>query len=420
MAEYNTVARVGGLLKRVYGKDVVSVVPNNTEHFFSAFPFQGGAERIGEKFFEAVNLGVEQGLTTASGTAGIVTLNDAEAPAIKQAEVDGYQIINRAWIAWDTITRAEQSNSPQAFRKVFDQTIENLRNGHRRRQVMNMLYGGENLGEIASGVNGATQTLTEASNAPGVWFASNGLTVDIYSSDLSTKRATVKVSGYDASNPTAPTVTFSAAVNTTTGDVIVPAGVVSDSANTEAKGLSAILGETSSLFGISLSSYSSFAPSQYNADGEALNQAKLDEAASLSYMKGFSGKLILFCSGYTFNDLHTEQVSRVMTRGYGPENNPAGLRGLGYRIQGDIIVDVVSSPWIKSGEAYLVPDDGSFKRIGTEDLKLGAPYTGSSAIVELHDKSGLQAVSYSLNAMFTSKPFYGVKITGIQNTYGQS
>ncbi|WP_290812543.1 hypothetical protein [Ferrovibrio sp.] len=414
MATYNTVSQVGGILKNVYNKKVVDVVPDNLAVFFDMFQFSGGAEKIGSKFVTEVNFGSENGITVAAGDAGIVDLKAPEAPAIKQAEVTGSQIINSAWVAWDTVTRAIKADSPQAFESLFDRTMKNLRNGHRRAQVLNILYGGDNIGVVSAGANSATQTISLATYAPGIWFASEGMFVDIYDPTLNTKRngADVKVIGY---NTVTRTVTLSATVNTTTDDIIVPRGTVSGAAYVEGIGLSAALGKTSGdLYGLSVTTYPSWKPAQFPVGG-ALSQEKLDEAVTLGFNKGFTGKYVLLTSGATFNNLHTEQLSRVMTRDYGNSNTPAGLRGIGYRIQGDILVDVVSHPWIKNGESYLVPDDDSWRRIGTVDLTLGDPTGEESIIQKLQGKTGYEITSYSLNSMFSETAYQGVKLTGIVN-----
>jgi hypothetical protein len=64
----------------------------NVKIFFDLFPFAPNQERLGNLFVEAVNLSIEQGVTRASGTAGVVSMNNSIASVVKQATVDAAAI----------------------------------------------------------------------------------------------------------------------------------------------------------------------------------------------------------------------------------------------------------------------------------------------------------------------------------------
>lgn len=420
MAQYNDLSVLNGLTKTVYGSSVHQAVPDNVKEFFDMFPFVKNSERLGALFAESVNLSIEQGFTRASGSAGVVTLNNSIASVNKQATVDGTQIIGQVTASWDLVAKARQNGSAQSFKAALTDLVDNVLLSHRRQQVMDMLYGGTSLAIIGTGATSATQTITNASCAAGIWYGSTNMLVDIWDPTLTTKRnaSPLSLTGYsvDASS-SSRTLTFGASVTTTTNDVVVLSGTVAANAYTTPPGLAIISGQTGgTLFGLSQVTYPVFQATQYAVSG-ALTLAQLDQATVLPMTRGYVGKINLLCNPRTFSNLMQEEVARV----HFTSGNTSGTAKIGYNKM-DVVgsngnmISIIASPWIKEGEAYLVPDDGTVKRIGAVDIQLGGPADPQPNWRRIEGATGYSLPTYSLQALFTPEPWKLVKLTNITNT----
>jgi hypothetical protein len=456
-------------------------------------------ERLGNLFAESVNLAIEQGVTRTSGTAGVVTMNNSIASVNKQCTVDAAAIIMQCVLSWDTVAKARQPNSAQSFENAMTQVVDNVLLSHRRHQTADMLYGGDNIGVISAGTASATQTLSKASCAPGIWYGSTGMLVDIYDPTLATKRnaSPLSVTSF-AVDPTGAsrTVTFGASVTTTTNDVVVFSGTVPSQAFITPPGLSIIAGQTGgTLFGLSQSTYPVFQGATFDAGSAALNMKALDQASALPLIRGYTGRLKLLVNPITFSNISMEETARVQLVG----NKATGTAEIGFdevRITSSTGANLscVGSPWIKEGsnaqpslnvvnsgkllqrtiliqapsgegattipamgvrssepkrdaaaiqwlmiwsdlasdgecessdgdsepsstfmEAYLVPDDGSVKRIGAVDIQLGGPADPAPTWRRIEGSTGYSLPTYSLSAMFSAEPWKLTKIKNIVN-----
>jgi hypothetical protein len=437
MAQQNNDLQVlDGLTKIVYGKGVHQAVPDNVKMFFDLFPFVPNGERLGNKFAESVNLAIEQGVTRLTGTAGVAQLNNSIASVNKQATVDAAAIVMQCSIAWDLVARARQPNSAQSFESALTQVVDNVLLSHRRHQVMDMLYGSDTLGTLTGNMTGSapgplTITLSAASTAPAIWYGSDGMLFDIItlsgSNPSGTKRNSVPFSltGYsvDFSSGGTHTITASCASpitggTPTTGDVIVPYGAASGTSWVTPPGLSAIAGtqgnSSPGLFGLNQVQYPMFQSSVYNNGGGALTLGRLDKASALPLTRGYTGKLKLLCNPITFSNISMEETGRVHLVG----SQASGTASIGFNKVNIMTstgaqIEVSGSPWIKEGEAYLVPMDGSVKRVGAVDIQLGGPADPSPTWRRLEGFTGYTLPTYSLQAMFTPEPWKIVKITNI-------
>lgn len=420
MAQYNDLTVLDGLTKKVYGKTVHQAVPDNIKMYFDLFPFVPNQERLGNLFAEAVNLSIEQGVTRSSGSAGVISLNNSVSSIVKQCTVDAAAIIMQATLSWDLVAKARTPNSAQSFQSSMTQVVDNVLLSHRRHQVADMLYGGDNIGVISPGATSATQTITKASCAPGIWYGSTGMLVDVYDPTLTTKRNGSPLSVVSfAVDPTGAsrTLTFGASVATTTNDVVVFSGTVAATAYITPPGLSIIGGQSGgTLFGLSQATYPVFQGCQF-AVGGALTMALLDKATILPLIRGYSGTLKLLCHPQTYSNLVSEETARVqLTQGNISGSVKIGFNTVKYICSSGATIEVEGSPWIKEGEAYLVPMDGSVRRIGAVDIQLGGPADPVPTWRRIEGFTGYSLPTYSLSAMFSAEPWKVTKLTGIVNT----
>jgi len=422
MATYDDLSTLDGLTKRVYGKGVHQAIPDNSRVIYDLFPFAPNQERLGDKFVEAVNLAIEQGVTRTTGTAGVVSLNQSIASVVKQAVVDAAAIVVLAQISWDVVAKARNANSAQSFQSSLTQVVDNALLSHRRHQCADMLYGGDNIGVIQTGTASATQTLKSGSVAPAIFYGSTGMTVDIWDPTLTTKRNASPLSlvSYNVDpGSAARTLTFGASVTTTTNDVVTFAGTVSGNAYVTPPGLSIIAGTTgSTLFTISQSSYPVFQGSVYDCGNAALTMTKVDQATIKPLIRGYSGRMKLLLHPTSFANVAAEEVARINLVGTQTKGSvEVGYDEVRFITAAGANVICVPTPWIKEGEGYIVPDDGTCKRIGAEDIRLGAPSDPSPTWRRIEGATGFSLPTYSLQAMFTPEPWKLVKLVNIVPTF---
>lgn len=420
MAANNDLTVLDGITKKVYGKGVHQAIPDNVKPIFDLFPFVPSSERLGNIFAESVNLSIEQGVTRASGTAGVVAMNAAIASVNKQCTVDAASIIMQAVLSWDLVARAMNPNSAQSFQSAMTQIVDNVLLSHRRHQTADMIYGGTNIGVISSGTASATQTMTTATCAPAIYYGSTGMLVDIYDPTLTTKRngSPLSITGYSV-DPTGAsrTVTFGTSVTTTTADVIVFSGSVAASAYITPPGLDIIAGQTGgTLFGLSQVTYPVFQGTQF-AVGGALTMAQIDKVTTLPLIRGYSGKMTLIVNPVTFSNIVSEETARIhLTQGLVKGTVDIGYNQVRVTTSTGANLSVLGTPWCREGSAYLVPDDGSVKRIGAVDIKLGGPGDNNPTWRRIEGQTGFSLPTYSLTAMFSPEPWKCTKLTGIVNT----
>ena len=351
-------------------------------------------------------------------------MNNSIASVNKQATVDAAAIIMQAVVSWDLVAKARQPNSAQAFENAMTQIVDNTLLSHRRHQVSDILFGGDNIGVISSGTTSSTQTLTNASCAPAIFYGSTNMLVDIYDRTLATKRnsSPLSISSY-AVDPsgTTRTLTFGASVATTTSDVVVFSGTVSSQAYITPPGLSIIAGQQSgTLFGLSQTTYPVFQGGVFDAGSAALTMAKLDQASILPLVRGFTGTLKLICHPRTFSNLSMEETARIQLVGNSgsPVSGTAkvGFNSVKIVTSAGANIEIEGTPWMKEGEAYLVPMDGSCKRIGAVDIQLGGPADPQPTWRRIEAQTGYSLPTYSLSALFSPEPWKLTKIKNITNT----
>lgn len=332
-----------------------------------------------------------------------------------------YEGYRQATISWDLVAKARQPGSAQSFENAMTQVVDNTLLSHRRHQTADLLYGGDDIGIIKTGVASATQTITSASCAPGIFYGSANMLCDLYDVTLATKRnaSPLSIVSYNV-DPTGAnrTITFNSSVTSTTGDRLVFAGTVASQAFVTPPGLSIVAGQTGgNLFGLNQVSYPVFAGSQYDAGNAALTMQKIDAATILPLIRGFNGRMKLLVHPLTFSNIAMEEVARINLVG----SQAKGTAEVGYDTVRFITaaganVECQPSPWVKEGLGFIVPMDGSCKRIGAVDIQLGGPADPQPTWRRIEGQTGYSLPTYSLQALFTPEPWKLVLIKNITNT----
>jgi hypothetical protein len=273
MADANTLTRIGGLLKNVYGG--LETQFNTAAKTYEVF--EKSTEKLGGDHFEmAARVG--------GNTAGIgARLSDDPTPTPSRQNIQKFQVFDRMVEGVINVYEKDVENTEgnaRAFVNHLDDEIERMTVDIKWHQN-NMLFG-DGSGTLAS-VNANTSSSTSLVAKTGSTFGAFGVkylrvgdAIDIWSSDGNTQRnSTSVVLTITAINPTTQTVTVSAAQTLTAGDIIVRNG----SLNKEFQGFYLASDNSSSVTfqGLSRSTYPQIQGTVIPANGNGLSENHLQQ-----------------------------------------------------------------------------------------------------------------------------------------------
>lgn len=420
MAQYTDPAALDGLFKEVYGDDVISLVPESAK-LVKAIPFVSADKELGNKYHQPVVLSNEHGITYAAADAGAFSLNNSVALTMKDAQVQGSQMVLRSSMSYDAAARA--SNSKKAFVKGTELLVENMLETMTKRLELQMLYGGSSggLGNCDSSANSdATTTvitLTSASWAAGIWAGSENAELDLYdgSSQKNTNAALV-ISSVDLDNKTI-TVTGNA-----TDIAAIDTFIAADSDDSayliwrgaygaEMSGIDKIITNTGSLFGINAGTYNLWKGNSY-AVSAALAIGKVLAGVSRAVERGLDEDIALYLNPVVFKDLNDDLAALRRFDSSFKEEGVAGSKSIKYYGQNGVI-DIQPHNCVKQSEAFSLPIKKA-RRIGAVDITFKRPGGGGDQMFrELSDKAGFELRAYTDQAVFIETPARCVKFTGI-------
>ena len=408
----NTVSTLNGLFKTVYAKQLEDLVPDFAI-LQSKVKFEGDSE-LGSLYAQPVNLSHEAGFTyggeTGADSTGLLalSLNDAVAGSMKEAQVKGSELVLRSQILYKALAAASSTKNEKAFRKATGWKVEDMNNSMRKRLEIAMLYGQKGIATVSS-LSSQDITITDASWAGGIWAGSENAYIDVFQSDLSTVRqAGLKVS---AVNFDTKVVTV---VGTTTGiastDVVFFKGALaSGGAFSEMAGLHKIITNTGTLFGISAASFSMWKGTTVTSVGQ-ISFAKLADAVAKAANKGLMEKVLCLLSPRAYGVLNSDQAA---LRVYGAESSKGknGFESLVFHSANGQI-EIVAHPMVKEGDAFLVPES-ALMRIGAADVTFGIPGMQEEFFSLVPAKNAVELQCYTDQAIFLERPAHAVHMSGI-------
>jgi hypothetical protein len=288
MADSNTIARIGGLLKNVYGG--LETQFNREAKTYDIF--EKSTEKLGGDHFEmAARVG--------GNTAGIgARLSDDPTPTASRQNIQKFTVYDRMVEGVIAVYEKDVENTEgnaRAFVNHLDDEIENMTLDIAWHQN-NMLFG-DGSGTLAT-VNANTSSSTTFVAATGSTFGKFGVkylrvgdAIDIWSSDQTTQRnSTSTLLTITGINPATQTVTVSAAQTLTAGDIIVR----NNSLNKEFQGFYLASDNSSSVTfqGLSRSTYPQLQGTVIPASGNGLSENHLQQL--VTQVPARSGKEVDF------------------------------------------------------------------------------------------------------------------------------
>lgn len=416
MATANTTATLEGIFKRVYDNKVRFIYPNGVR-LIKDVPFRGGDKRPGESFNAAITLVFENGFTYLAPGAGVVTLQPAAVGETKRSAVDGFQVILRSQVDYESIAKASTAG-PRAFVQSTKHIVTNMANSFRKRQEIEALYGQDGLGVVESVPAADTIQLTAESWAPGIWAGAEQAVVDILNTGLTAiDDAGITILSLDF---TLRRIQFTAALAGAVGagDRVfwVGAVAVGPTTHSSAIGMHQILAATTgTLFNIDVAAYTLWRANAVDASGSALDMDHIQEAVARIVEKGGGeGRLCLYVSTATWVDLIGDLAAlRRFQRADGNARYEAGAEAITFWTQSGP-VEIKPSIFVKGGFAYLV-DLGAWSRIGAQDFAFGDP-AERQVFHRLEEKSGYDARAYANQSIFCDAIGHNTLISGIVNS----
>jgi len=371
------------------------------------------AESLGQYYIFGVVLQKENGATYApssGASSGPQTLNASIAGYVAQVQVEGYSIYMRSRLSYDAAAKASRAGK-KAFAQAYGAVLKNLKESHQYRLELSLLYGQDGLGVVSSNTSGVL-VLTSASWATGIWAA--GLK-DAILEAFTTVAASATQHNADLTITAISVADKSVTVSGTNsavvaGDILYFKGARTTTGWNECPGLNKILTNTGTLFNVSAASYDAWKSQSYSVGGN-LSMTAILQGAALGMNYGLE-KGVLFCAPEKFAQLGIDEAAlrRYINDG-DAKRTQRGVKGVQFML-GPVDIEVMAHPFVKQGQAMLLPDD-HVHRVGATDITMGMP--GSDEPMEVHvtDTTALEIRSMSDQGVYIERPAHAVNFTGI-------
>lgn len=372
MAAIETLSSLNGNFKNVYGEKIKDLVPESDILYRNdRIKFVSKKGREGIQFNQPVLLSLP-----SSATWGLngPTLNTPIAMQMGNATVTGSAITMRDVLSYDSAARAASSEA--AFEGTVGLVLRTLFKAHGKFAEIDLLYGN---GTVTSGISLAqsatstqaggggtnvTVTVSYGTWAPAIFSGFQNAMLDAYQagSKLNTNAGLqiVSINVVPASSSVGGTITLTGnasdlnALQAASGGVVVDYYWYSAYGNNMA-GISAILQNTGSLFGINAASYDLWQANSFDCASTQLTFSKLQQGVALGVSRGLDESVLSLVSPVTFSDLVNEQAgARRYDSSYSAKKNENGSEALTYWGPSGKI-EVVPHMFVHQGEAFVVP-----------------------------------------------------------------
>ncbi len=399
MATANTVSTLNGLFKEVYADKIENLIPDGVK-LYNMIPFNKESKALGNLYHQPVVLGLEHGVTYGGSNGDAFALNSSIAGVMRDAQVQGFEMVLRSVLSVGAASRSLNSNS--SFEKSTKHLVANMLRSFSRRLEVQLLYGQRGIGDIAT-VTGQELFISDASWAPGIWAGAETMLIDIYDADLTTLvQANLEIESVSFDSRS---VTIRAGQNigaTAALDVFFYKGANGN----EFDGIDEIIRNTGTLFNINAATYNLWQGNvQANGGtGRDLSFQVITEAVTRLVEKGLAEQdLVVLINPIQFDVLLAEQdAKRLYDSSYSKSSHEAGSREIKFASQNGAI-KIISSIYVKAGSAYVLCLD-EFLRVGSSDITFKQPGFEGEFFRILNDSNGYELRAYTDQALFCSAP----------------
>lgn len=408
-----TLSTLNGLFKEAYGDDVKQLVPSSNK-LQLAIPLKLGAKKTGNLYHQPVVLAWPGGFTFAAANSGAFSLNSAVASTMKDAQLQGSQIVLREYMDYEAASRA--AGGINAFVDATKLMFEMMQKSARKIIESELLYGQMGLGKVSAksgSTSPVTITFTAASWAPGLWSGVEGHEYDVYngSSQINTN-ASLVVSSVDID---ARQVTFTGN-NTDIGNINAGYDFYYKGAyGNEAAGVHKILTNSGDLFNINATTYNLWRATSYSAGSAALTFNKVKAAIGQAVGRGLDEDVTLYVNPKGWDSIMTELAAlrRFVEKSGKGGSYEIGSENIVFYSQNGR-VEIVPHIMVKEGFAYGLVKP-SWVRVGATDLTFQTPGYGGQIFTQLQSYAGFEVRNYYNAALLCEMPARNFIITDIVN-----
>ena len=387
--------------KDIYADNIERATPANVK-LWNSLKFRE-AEKTGNQFILPVVLTFSHGVTYAAAGDGAYALKNGVPAEKAQAKVDGSNLTLREYIGYEDAEKAVKGK--KAFVNNVGYLVKNMKeSGDRRFEIM-AFHGGAaaGLGTVAS-ISTATITFTAGQWAAGIWAGMKGAPLTIAASD-GTSAVEVTIASVSIKNKT---ITVSSGTGIAASDVIHFSGA----RGKEFKGLTAIITESSSLYGINPSTYELFKGNEVVLSGD-ISLGKIAAGLNEAIGKGLMEDLDVYLNPITW-ELVNDDLAALRRFERGGEGD-LGSKSISYNYQGGEM-KIHASSFVKEGEIFAIPPK-RYRKVGaTDGLIFNTPgMEGEKFFRHLADNNGYELRAWGQCAIFTDAPALSSRMTGFTN-----
>lgn len=422
MAQFST-SDVVNLFKRVYG-DLQNLLPEDYE-LAKSIPF-AQKQKVGEKYIEAVSLTYETGVTFGGSSMVAFEINPAIAGSVQQAEVTPYSSVLASMVPWGVMSRSA-GGGEKAFFDATKYIVKNNLRSHGGFLEDIRLYGQSSklLGYVSyysgtyrgasltngtgtvngvaftNGVNTTTKQilLNKGDFAAGIWVAKEGVMVQ----EVNSSGTVVQEGKLTAVNPDYGYITVDftpTAASSLTSHRLKFKGM----GGSEAYGIQYILNNTSTLFGISTSSYSLWQGNVINCQAQKFSLKKLQDGVAQAVGRGgLDGDLLVLVNPRTWANLVvTEAGLRMYDSSYKKDEASNGFESITFYHQTGKAT-VKAHRKVMEGDAFALhlPD---WSRSGSAEISFTVPGMDKEVIYPIENMAAYAFRSYSDQYLFCHAP----------------
>ena len=393
-SQASTVSQLNGLFKQSYGDNIVNLVPDGVK-LYKMIDFISHEKRTGDLYHQPVSLTLEHGFTYGGTGGSVFNLEAANAGVMKDAQVQGHEMVLRSAISIGAVSRS--LNSATSFEKATKHLVANMLRSFTRRLEVQMLYGKRGLATVGS-LSGQAAVINADFWAPGIWSGAEGMRVDVYQSD----RSTVRVLDLEISSVAfdTRTITFVANAGTlTAGDILYYKG----SNSNEFDGVESIIRNTGTIFNINAASYNLWQGSVVTAAVDISFELITNGLTKLVEKGLVERKVQCLIHPKQFDVLLADLASkRSFDQSYKSGEAVDGHKAIKFFSQNGEI-EVIPSIYVKQSHAFILCLE-EFMRVGARDVSFDMPGYEGEFFRLLSDSNGYELRAYTDQALLCQAP----------------
>lgn len=367
----------------------------------------------GRKYLVPVWLTGEHGVTYSKPDNGAFTLEDSVAAISQEAQVEPYQIAEKATMSYEAAFRTE-GGGQKAHIDGVAAVMKNVTDSLRKRVEIDLLYGQVGIGTTEASSSSTSVVVNEASYSAGIWAGMKGAKIQLINSDLAADEDTNET--ISTVNLGTRTLVVGNAQTLDAGDLVFFKGAVTAGGTPvhhSMPGLQKIATNTGTLFNIDAATYELWKGTEVSSVGSP-TMARVLNAVSYAVQRGCMEDLVYICSPKQFEKLNTDLAAlRRLDNSYRHSKVESGAESLCFYSQNGKL-EIIPHLFCKDGDGFVMPVK-RMKRLGATDITFKRPSSNGQEqmVLESAAAAGFELRAYTSQSLFCEKPAWLVKLSGI-------